>query len=341
MDQSDSTAVADPAQGAPNIDALSTEDSRPVPTTAEMSFPGCRSFRMTAEQHLIHDRRLEFWDAENETAWELRDGPSAEHETPIQTLAQLVTYIGAVRGAPIKCFGATGVLPLDKPLTRVAHPDQIVYLDPYRAPGDPHGLYVGGYDAPDVIMEVDHTTDVQRNKLRLYEAWGVRELWVEVPDKPSPSRPTNLQPGFTIRVLTKGIYQPAAESRTFPGWRAVDIHRALNEIVPSSATIALLEKLGRSMGERQGTGPDDNPLLRSLRNESRAEGRQAGRAEGREEGRLEKQVALMRQLLQTRGIVLSPEFPANVPGFASVSDEVLATAALESADEEEFIRRLG
>ena len=198
----------------------------------------------------------------------------------------------------------------------------------------PHGLYVGGYDAPDVIMEVDHTTDVRRNKLRLYEAWGVRELWVEVPDKPIPSRPTNLQPGLTIRVLTKGTYQPAAESRTFPGWRAADIHRALNELVPSSATIALLEKLGRSMGERQGTGPDDNPLLRSLRNESREEGRQ--------EGRLEKTAAsLMRQLLQTRGITLSPEFPANVPGFAKASDEALATAALGSADEEEFIRRLG
>ena len=49
----------------------------------------------------------------------------------------------------------------------------------------------------------------------------------------------------------------------------------------------------------------------------------------------------MRHLLQTRGIALSPEFPANVPGFTSASDEALAAAALESADEEEFIRRLG
>ena len=301
---------------------------------AEMSFPGCRSFPMTAEEHLLHDGRLEFWDAENEIAWELRDGPTAQHEAPPQTLAQLVAYIGAVRGVSIKCVGAAGLLPLDKPLTRVAHPDQIVYLDPFKTPGSPHGLYVGGYEAPDVVMEVDHTTDVRRNKLRLYEEWGVRELWVDVPDKPSPSRPTNLQPGLTIRVLTKGTYQPAAESRTFPGWRAVDIHRALNEIVPSTATINLLEKLGRSMGERQGTGPDDNPLLRSLRNESREEGRQ--------EGRLEQTAAsLMRQLLQTRGITLSPEFPANVPGFAKASDEALATAALGSADEEEFIRRLG
>ena len=332
MVQSDPAFTTDQASGEANV-AASDDDSRAASTSAEMSFPGCRSFRMTAEEHLLCDRRLEFWDAENETAWELRDGPSAEHEAPTQTLAQLVAYIAAVRGTPIKCFGATGVLPLDEDRTRrVAHPDQIVYLDPFSATGNPHGLYVGGYDAPDVIMEVDHTTDVRRNKLGLYEAWGVRELWVEVPDEPSPSRPRNLRPGLTIHVLTKNSYQPAVASLAFPGWRAVDIHRALNEIVPSTATNRLLERLGRSMGERQGTGPDDNPLMRSLRNESRAEGRQ--------EGRLEKQAALVRHLLQARGIELSPEFPANIPGFADASDEALAAAALDSADETAFAQRL-
>lgn len=49
----------------------------------------------------------------------------------------------------------------------------------------------------------------------------------------------------------------------------------------------------------------------------------------------------MRHLLQTRGIALSPQFPANVPGFTSASDEALAAAALESTDEEDFIQRLG
>ena len=40
----------------------------------------------------------------------------------------------------------------------------------------------GEDDFPDVVLEVDHTTDVRRAKLGLYEAWGFPEVWVEVPD---------------------------------------------------------------------------------------------------------------------------------------------------------------
>ena len=41
---------------------------------------------------------------------------------------------------------------------------------------------------PDVVLEVDHTTDVRRGKLRLYEAWGFPEVWVLVPPE-SPGTP--------------------------------------------------------------------------------------------------------------------------------------------------------
>ena len=48
-----------------------------------------------------------------------------------------------------------------------------------------------GLDAlPDVVLEVDNTTDVRRGKLGLYESWGFPEVWVVVPDEPEPNRPS-------------------------------------------------------------------------------------------------------------------------------------------------------
>ncbi len=127
---------------------------------------------------------------------------------------------------------------------------------------------------------MDHTTDVRRGKLRLYEAWGFPEVWVEVPDRPAPSRPRGRRPGLTIHRLEGGAYRESAVSPAFPGWRATAIHEAINEVEPSGWTHARLEHLGRTLGARDGTGPDDDPLLRSLRGESREEGRREGRAEG-------------------------------------------------------------
>ena len=330
---------ANAANGALSPEANSSRP--PEPTLAEMSFPGCRAFPMTAEEHELGGRKLEFWDAESETAWELRDGPSPEHEAPSQSLAQLVERIAAVRGAPIKCFGSAGLLPhWDDPPRRVAHPDQIVYLRPERAMGGSHGLFVGGYDAPNVVVEVDNTTDVRRNKLKLYQAWGVREVWAEVPDAATKSRPKSRRPGLTIRLLRDGAYRQVTASQAFPGWRATDIHLAMNELVRSAYTNRVLERIGRRMGERRGTGPDDDPLLRSLRNESRAQGHAAGLERGREEGRVRQQATLIRQLLQARGITLSPEFPVNIVGFAEASDKALVAAALACADEEDFAQQL-
>ena len=216
-------------------DSAAPERSLREPALAEMSFPGCRSFPMTAAEHELGGRKLEFWDAETETAWVLRDGPSPEHEAPSQSLAQLVERIAAVRGAAIKCFGSAGLLPQDERRAprRVAHPDQIVYLHHRHAIGGSHGLFVGGYDTPDVVVEVDNTTDVRRNKLKLYEIWGVREVWVEVPDAATKSRSSSRRAGLTIYLLTEERYQVSKESRAFPGWRAADIHRAMNEIVRS------------------------------------------------------------------------------------------------------------
>ena len=151
-------------------------------------------------------------------------------------------------------------------------------------------------------------------------------------------------------------------SRAFPGWRAKAIHTAMNEAEPSGWTHAMLEHLGRTLGERDGTGPDDDPLLHSLRDQSRTEGRAEGRAEGLAEGeakgraegeakghaeglaegeakgRAEGRMETVREILRTRGITLSKDFSADVPN--GLPDRVVVAAALVCKSERDFHARL-
>ena len=129
-------------------------------------------------------------------------------------------------------------------------------------------------------VEVDHTTDVRRNKLGLYESWGFPEVWVETPDTPSPSRPRRLRPGLTIYRLDEGRFRVSAESRVFPGWPAARIHASLNETHMSPRTLADLTRVGRRLGRQEGTTPDDDPQIGRHRRQARRTGLWAGRAEG-------------------------------------------------------------
>ena len=164
--------------------------------------------------------------------------------------------------------------------------DQTVYLYPRRAELlGADAMVVGRHNYPDVVLEVDHTTDVRRGKLKLYESWGFPEVWVEVPERWVASRPRGLVPGLTIHLLEDGVYRVSPESVAFPGWRAEAIHDAMNEAERSVRTNEILEGLGQVLGSRDGTGPDDDALMRSLRGQSRAEGEHKGRAEGEKKGR--------------------------------------------------------
>ena len=159
---------------------------------------------------------------------------------------------------------------------RIMQADQILFLHPAQA--IPHGnaIEVGTDVLPDVVLEVDNTTDVRRGKLRLYESWGFPEVWVEVPDEPASSRPPSLRPGLTIHAMQRGRQRPAEASRAFPGWTTEEIHRALNEPELSEETAAVLKRVGRALGAAEGTGPHGDPFLRSERREIHA----AGWAEG-------------------------------------------------------------
>ena len=91
-------------------------------------------------------------------------------------------------------------------------------------------------------------------------------------------------PGLTIHVRRGDVYREEPESRAFPGWRAEEIHRALTESPLSETAWRALERVALSMGAREGTKPEDNPLTRSLNAKARTEGREQGHREGHEHG---------------------------------------------------------
>ena len=321
----------------------------PMLPLSELEFAGCEAFPLTRGEYDRYEGRLEVWDAETETAWRVRSPTSGPHESPTMGLADLVARIASVRGSTIKCLGSMDLRVRDaegKP-RRVMQADQIVYLYPSRV--DLLGaaaIVVGEHPLPDVVLEVDHTTDVRRGKLRLYESWGFPELWVDVPERSASSRPRRRRAGLTIHLLEGGAYRESPVSRAFPGWRAAAIHTALNEAEPSGWTLAMLEHLGRTLGERDGTGPDDDPLSRSLRAESEAKGEvrghakglAEGRAEGLAEGRAEGLVKAVREVLRARGVPCSEDLSAGIPN--GLPDSVVFAAALACDSERDFHARL-
>ena len=304
----------------------------PGPTLAELDFDDAyRRYRMTASEQQDTDRRLEFWDGDTETALEVREGgASVFHEWPTHRLAQLVERIAQVRGKPIVSVGS---MDLEFPAEagrrkRILQPDQSVYLHPDCSDLLMHPtMVVGLSDYPDVVMEVDYSTDVRRNKLKLYEAWGFPEVWVDVPQQ---SR--RRKPHMTIYVREGAALSPAPASRAFLGWRATEIHAALQEERLSEATVQTLERIGRILGERDGTGPDDDPLMRSLRQQAQADARAA---------ELQRRAAFVRRLLMSRGVKVAANFPLDQPGFADADVEAVADIALQCTSQADFAARLG
>ena len=202
-------------------------------------FPGCKPVHLPRAAIERFEGRLEYWEAATETAW-ICEPTTSYHERPARLLTRLAEVIARVRGSHIECYGSMDLLLRDEhgEPQRVMQADESLYLHPahVRLPGA--AMVVGADDLPDVVLEVDHTTDARRGKLALYESWGFPEVWVDVPDAPSPSRPRARRPGLTIHLLALGRYRVAAESRALPGWTAAEIHEALNEAEPSARTSA-------------------------------------------------------------------------------------------------------
>ena len=291
-----------------------------------LRFPGCRRISLTRDQFEEYDDRIEYWDARSETAWIVADKYGV-HEGTSRRLPHLAERIASVRGTPIVSYGSVTLLVRDEAgePRRAMEADETLYLHPARAATPKKSLIIGENDFPDVVLEVDHTTDVRPGKLLLYEAWGFPELWVIVPPEgASPRRPA----GVTIHRLEDGRYRPMPASRAFPGWTAGEIYDGMTEPTPTAATYRVLERVGRTLGAREGTGPADDPLSNVLI------------AEGRLEGRAQELAAAAQSLLQVRGLEVSSVFAERAGTLADVPRDAVMASAYTCADEADFWRGL-
>ena len=323
------------AASSPRRGAFRLTDRDPVPRPAgaepgAREFPGCRPVRLSRDAMEHYDGRLEYWDADTGTAWVVRAPTSPWHERPGQRLARLTERIAAARGAAVETLGGADLLLRDDAgeRRRILQADQIVYLRPHAVRRLGAAVEVGRDELPDVVLEVDLTTDVRRGKLALYESWGFPEVWVEVPERRIPGSPLSRQPGLTIHLAGPGGYGPAAVSRAFAGWSAAEIHRALNEEALSGETAAVLRRVGRAMSVRAGGEPDDDPFPSADPGASR----RAVRAEAAREA--------VQAILDARNVPRSPGFTARLEAFVDLPVAALTRAALVCRDEDDFLRRL-
>ena len=248
-----------------------------LPSAEAAGFPGCKAVPMTAKQFERLDRHVEYWDNQDGVAWMVRE-TSFVHDRPAMRLAALAQRIAQVRGSEFGCYSTVSLYDRDPAgAVRVMEADLILYLNAARASGLDAYAEVRRGQGPDIVVEVDHTTDARRRKVGFYKQWRIPEIWVEVPDASSRSRPKSRRSGLTIYALNERTkrYRQAAASKVLRGWTAAEIHTALNEPHISEATWASLHRVGRTMGEEEGTGPADDPLQRALVRESREEERRA------------------------------------------------------------------
>ena len=317
-----------PAQGH-------SDAPRPAPAAyGPADFPGCESFHLPASEVEHYEGRLEFWDGRTETAWKVCEPTSIQHEGPSRRLVEMATRVASLRGSRIACFGSADLLHLDAAGRKrwLMQADEVLYLRADRSRLYGPAINVDEDPLPDVVLEVDHTTDVRRRKLGIYKECGFPEIWVLVPWEASVRAP-----GLAIHVRRDGGYREEAQSRAFQGWRAEEIHRALTEEPLSEEAWRALERVALAMGAREGTSPEDDPLVRSVSRQAQARGHAQGRADGRIQGRIEAVTATLR----ARGIEVSVGFTEDQGLFAEKSIELLMAAAVACTDEADFRRRIG
>ena len=299
-------------------------------------FPGCEAIHIPPEQIEDYEGRVEYWEARTATAMVVSEPTSTYREQPSQRLAGLAHLIAASRGAPIETFGTADLARFGRSgrILQLLQADQIVFLNPPAAGELKRRVDVEVDDKPDVVLEVDYSTDVRGWKVPLYEAWGFPEVWVDVPEAHWEGRPKSRKSGLTIHVLEGGRFREAAGSRAFPAWKAEEIHAALNEPARSHGTVEALHRVGMALAAVAGAGPDADPWLRRHRDEGRDEGRAEGRIEGRAQARAASAIAV----LEERGIAVTPELSAALSATRDLDEVELMRAALRCASATDFLR---
>ena len=304
-----------------------------LPSGEESGFPGCETVSMNAEQFASCDRHIECWDARRGLAWIVPEA-TVEHERPKSRLAVLVYRLAEIRGSAMECCGTVSLHDRDADGdVWVMEADQTIYLDASRAWALRSPVLVRQGEAPDVALEVDHTTDARRRKLGMYEEWRIPEIWIEVPDAPAKSRRKSRRSGLAIHALNAKTkrYEEAAASKVLPGWTSEEIHLALNEGNISRRTWAAVERVGRALGRKEGTEPTLDPIQRHQLEA------------GRRETTANERAATARAILSQRGIGFPPGFLTNAaarrPLLRHETERVVA-AASQCQDAADFLARL-
>ena len=124
--------------------------------------------------------------------------------------------IAALRGLSIVSFGSSNLVRRDAAgrLRWLMQADEVLYLHPDRVRLGPK-IDVDADPLPDVVLEVDHSTDVRRRKLGIYQESGFPEIWVLVPWESS-----RRAPGLGIHVRGKRGTRRRLRAGPFrDGWR--------------------------------------------------------------------------------------------------------------------------
>ena len=289
------------------------------------AFPGCRPFRLSRDAVDTYDGRFEFWDAETETAWAVAEPTGGAHERPSRRLAALCEVIASLRGGPIECRGSVDLVwnAADRTRRRILQADEVVWIYPARARIPEGGLILGTHDLPDVVLEVDHTTDVRRGKLDLYAAWGSRRSGSRCPTSRRCRARRGERRADRLPAAAAAATVPSRPTGR-PSQLVPDaIHAALNEPVRRRDRPRGLARVP-DLGARDGTGPDDTPWLHQQR--------AASRSEGRNEGRRQERVAVLRTILAGRGMeALEPVLVASDAAGVPLADALEAVQRCRDA----------
>ncbi len=307
---------------AASLDEVRTDREPGSTRYRDEDFPGCESFHLPAGKLESYEYRLEFWDGDTETAWKVCEPTSIYHEQPSRRLGRMAERVASLRGSAIETFGSADLVRVDASGRKcwLMQADEVLYLHPDRVRLRGPAIDVDADPLPDVVLEVDHTTDVRRRKLGIYMESGFPEIWVLVPWGSSVRRP-----GLAVHVRRGDGYREERSSRAFPGWRAEEIFRALTEAPMSEVAWRALERTARAMGAREGTKPEDDPLTRSISLE-------AG---------MEMLAGNVLTVLKARGITVARD-PAELRELlGALSGDAAMEAALACTDAADFRRRIG
>ena len=201
---------------AASFDAIGTDRVLGSAVYRDEDFPGCESFHLPASEIEHYEGRLEFWDGVTETAWKVCEPTSIQHEEPSRLLGQMAGRFAMMRGSRIASFGSADLVRRDAAGRKrwLMQADEVLYLHPDRVRLQGPAIDVDADPLPDVVLEVDHTTDVRRRKLDIYKESGFPEVWVLVPWEASVRAP-----GLAIHVRRGGRI---SRGRTEQGLPAVE-----------------------------------------------------------------------------------------------------------------------